>query len=153
MAAVVVPFGPGTVTVGPTGTETDFSCEVIGGKVTHEYEEIGEQSTRLCGDVVPASQQRQDGFAFECENDLSATGLYSYCYTNDLTSAEVTYTPHTATAASWAGAVTVQLPGDIGADAFGEPISSTFEWMAIGPLTFTPAAAPPPLAAATRAGE
>jgi hypothetical protein len=132
-------FGPGTVTVGAAPLE--FSCEVLGGKVTHAYEDVGESRTMLCGTVRPASKTRTDGLAFELENDLTAAGLYSYLLANDLTSQPFVYTPNTADAASWAGSVQLTLPAEIGADQFGSPIVSAVEWAGVGAFTFTPAAA------------
>lgn len=137
--AASVPFGPGTITIGET--PVDFSCEVLGGKVTHAYTDVGEKRTMLCGDIRPATKTREDGLTFALENDLSAAGLYAYLVTNDLTEAEFTYTPNTASAASWAGIVELTLPADIGADEFGQPIVSAVEWAGVGTFEFTPAAA------------
>jgi len=132
-------FGPGTITLG--ATPLDFSCEVLGGKVTHNYEEIGTARTPLCGTERPATKKRTDGLAFNLENDLTAAGLYQYLMTNDLTTVPFVYTPNTAAAASWAGSVQLQLPADVGADEFGSPIVSAVEWAGVGPFTFTPATA------------
>lgn len=144
MAAVVSPFGPGTITVG--ATPMDFSCEVMGGAVTHAYEETTAARTRLCGDAVPATQTRTDGLTFDLENDLTAAGLYAYLQANDMTVQPVEYAPNTALAASWSGDVTVRLPDTIGADEFGAPIVSSVEWAGVGPLVFTPGTAPVVLA-------
>jgi hypothetical protein len=134
MAASVTPLGPGTVTIG--STPLDFSCEVIGAKVTHEYEETTESRTRLCGDAVPAVTSRADGFTAELENDLSAAGLYAYLQTHDMESAPFVFTPNTSDGASWTGTVVLRLPSEIGADEFGAPIASSIEWPAVGSLTF-----------------
>ena len=142
MPATVTLLGPGTLTIGE-GTPSDFSCEVMGGKVTHEYEEISEKRTRLCGTVIPAQESRGDGFAFDLENDLSAAGLYAFLQTNDLTEQTVTYTPNTANGAEWAGPCIMKLPAETGADEFGQPIASSVEWTAVGKLTFTAATAAP----------
>lgn len=132
------PLGPGTLTVqvGTGGTATDFSCEVLGGTVTHEYEE--QDSRRmLCGTVRGGGGSRTDGITLQLENDLSAAGLYQFLITHDLEAAVVTYTPNTEAAASWVLDVTLQLPGEVGADEFGNPIASEVSW--VGTLdTFTP---------------
>lgn len=142
MPATVTPLGPGTVTVG--SSPLDFSCEVVGAKITHEYEEVSEQKTRLCGDVVAAQQERSDGFTADIENDLTAAGLYAYLQANDLTNQPFTFIPNTGvgavTQAEWSGTVTVTLPGEVGADEFGQPIASSIEWTAVGALAFTAAA-------------
>lgn len=137
--AASVPFGPGTVTIGTT--PLDFTCEVLGGKVTHAYEDVGEARTMLCGTVRPATKTRTDGLAFELENDLGAAGLYAYLVTNDLTEVVFDYTPNTANGASWDGTVQLTLPSEIGADQFGSPIVSAVEWAGVGGFNFTPATA------------
>lgn len=134
-------LGPGTLTIG--ATPSDFSCEVLGGKVTHAYEDIGEKRTMLCGTEKAASKKRTDGLTFNLENDLTAAGLYQFLMTNDLTTQVFDYTPNTDGAASWAGSVQVTLPADIGADEYGQPIVSAVEWEGVGAFTFTPATATP----------
>jgi hypothetical protein len=134
--ATFVTFGPGTMTLG--ATPQAFDCEVLGGKVTHAYEDVGEARTMLCGTVRPSSKARTDGLAFELENDLSATGLYKYLLTNDLTNVVFAYTPNTARGAKWAGTVQLTLPAEIGADEYGAPIVSSVEWAGVGAFTFTP---------------
>lgn len=135
--AAFTTFGPGTITVG-TAPGTDFSGEVLGGKVTHSYEDIGEARTMLSGETRPASRKRTDGLTFNLENDLTAAGLYKYLIDQDLSEASFVYTPNTAGAAAWAGTVVLTLPADIGADEFGAPIVSAVEWAGVGAFTFTP---------------
>ena len=137
--ATSVPFGPGTMTVGTTPLA--FECEVLGGKVTHAYEDVGEARTMLCGTERPSSKKRTDGLAFNLENDLSAAGLYAYLVTNDLEEVPFAYEPNTASGATWVGTVQLTLPGEIGADEYGAPIVSAVEWAGVGAFTFTPAAA------------
>jgi hypothetical protein len=130
-------FGEGTVTVG--ATPLDFSCEVRGGRVTHTYNDVGEERTMLCGTVRPSSKTRTDGLSFDLENDLTSAGLYAYLITNDLTEQPFVFTPNDADAASWAGTVQVTLPEEIGADEFGSPIASSVSWAGVGAFTFTAA--------------
>lgn len=138
------PLGPGTLKVGLEETSlTDFSCEVLGGKVTHTYEEVGEQRTMLCGDVKSAAKIRTDGLNLSLENDLSAAGMYQFLLTNDLKDVFFDYIPHTAGAAGWKGKVQATLPGEIGADEYGSPIVSDVEWLGVGAFTFTAATATP----------
>ena len=139
--AAFTTFGPGTITLGTT--PVDFSGEVLGGKVTHAYEDIGEARTMLNGDVRPASRKRTDGLTFNLENDLTAAGLYQYLVTNDLQTVAFDFTPNDADAASWAGEIVLTLPADIGADEFGAALASAVEWAGVGAFTFTPATATP----------
>lgn len=136
--AAFTAFGPGTVTVG--ATPNAFAGEVLGGKVTHAYEDIGQKRTMLDGSVRPATRSRTDGLTFSLENDLTAAGLYAYLLANDLTEQPFEYVPNTADAASWSGTVQLTLPADIGADEFGSPIVSSVEWVGVGAFTFEAAA-------------
>lgn len=139
MPAVVTPLGPGLVTIGTS--PLDFTCEVVGASITHEYEQVGEERTRLCGDIVSASEQRRDGFTASLENDLAAGALYDYLQNNDLTDADFEFTPNNTVGAKWSGSVRLRLPASIGADSFGEPIASDIDWKAVGTgvFAFTPA--------------
>lgn len=141
MASVTVPLGPGVLNLGDT--PDDFACEVVGASITHEYEETTEQRTRLCGDVIPAAEERRDGFSANIENDLHAAGLYNFLQTNDLKQVDFEFIPSSqvgsANPASWTGTIVCKLPSSIGADDYGAPIASSVEWDAVGPLAFTPA--------------
>lgn len=135
MSVTVTTLGPGTVEVGTA--PLDFTCEVVGAKITHEYEEQTARRVRLCGQAIEATEKRVDGFAASVENDLSAAGLYAYTQANDMTVQPLKFTPNNASGAKWEGQVVVKLPGEIGADEFGEPIVSDIEWTAAGvPQTF-----------------
>lgn len=134
-----VPFGPGTLTLGDPGT--DFSCEVSGGRVTHSYEEIGSARTMLCGTVRPAARARNDGLAFDVENDLGGSGLYQFLMDNDMSEIAFAYTPNNAAGAKWDGTIVATLPSEIGATEFGSPVVSSVEWAGVGAFTFTPATA------------
>jgi hypothetical protein len=138
-------FGDGTVTLGIT--PVDFSCEVLGGKVTHAYEEVGEARTMMCGTERPVSKKRTDGLSFSLENDLTSAGLYQYLMTHDLEEVPFVFTPNTADAASWAGSVQLTLPSEIGADEYGAPIVSAVEWAGVGAFTYTAATGGTTLAA------
>lgn len=131
-------LGPGTLTVGTPGN--DFSCEILGGRITHEYEELVARRTPLCGNEKPAARKRNDGLTFTLENDLSADGLYQWLVTNDLTTQAFVFTPNTADGAKWEGEFLATLPTDVGADEYGAPIGSTVTWEGVGAFTFTAAA-------------
>jgi len=131
-------LGPGLVSVGDTQTVLDFTCEVLGAKITHGYEDVGQARTMLCGTVKPAGQTRVDGFSAEVENDLTAAGLYAFLVANDGQQVPFAFTPRTG-GASWEGTIVARLPSEVGADEFGAPIVSSIEWAAVGLLDVTPA--------------
>ena len=133
-------FGPGTITVG--AVPLDFSCEVLGGTVNHEYEDVSDQRTTLCGDVIAGQVRRKDGVTLQLVNDLTTAGLYAYLVTNDLTEQPITFEPETD-GATWSGTVQVRLPDTIGADEFGMDLESEVTWPGVGLFTFTAATATP----------
>lgn len=139
--ATSTPLGDGTLTVGTA--PNDFSCEVLGARVTHTYEETTAKRRALCGTEKAAARKRTDGFTATVENDLSATGMYQFLITNDLTTQELVFTPNTAHGAKWEGDIQATLPADIGADEYGQPIVSSVEWEGVGQFTFTPATVTP----------
>lgn len=137
MAAEFTVLGDGTLTLG--STPSDFSGEVLGAKVTHEYEDIGEKRTMLDGTIRPAQQKRTDGFTASVENDLTASGIYQYLVTNDLVEVAIAFTPNTADGAKWTGTVVATLPSEVGSDEYGSPIVSDIELKGVGTFTFAPA--------------
>jgi len=134
-------LGVGTITLGET--PVDFSGEVLGAKVTHEYEDVGEARTMLDGTVRPAGRRRTDGLTFSVENDLTAAGFYQYLVTNEGQTVPFSFTPNTADGASWAGEVIATLPAEVGADEFGAPIVSDIDLGGVGAFTFTAATVTP----------
>jgi hypothetical protein len=140
MSSKVTRLGPGTVTIGTA--PLDFSCEMLGGAIRHEYEDGDEPRTTLCGTVIPGNATRTDGITLQLVNDLTATGLYAYLLAHDLEEAELVYTPNTVDGAKWAGTVQLRLPDELGADEFGGTIESEVSWTSTGLFTFTPAGAP-----------
>lgn len=137
MAAEFTVLGDGTLTLG--STPSDFSGEVLGAKITHEYEDIGEKRTMLDGTIRPAQQKRTDGFTASVENDLTAGGIYQYLVTNDLVEVAIAFTPNTADGAKWTGTVVATLPGEVGSDEYGSPIVSDIELKGVGTFAFAPA--------------
>jgi hypothetical protein len=139
-----VTLGPGDVTiqVGTGGTATSFACEFANARVLHEYEDVGDARTMLCGQKRAAGKARYDGFGGELENDLSAAGLYKFLMDNDLEPATVSFIPNTDDGAQWViSGLPLTLPEEIGADEFGAVIVSEVEWTG-GTATFTPSTEP-----------
>lgn len=132
-------FGAGTVnfTVN-AGTAAEFSQEVKGGGIQHEYEEVGESVTYLDGTTDAAGEKRVDKVTLDCDFDLGSTGFYNYLFTNDLLDATIAFSPNTDAAAAWGGTVRLKLPDGATADEFGAKLSGTVELTFVGPATFTP---------------
>ena len=128
-------FGPGTLTLTPTGggTGTGYECQVKSGGVAHSYEEIS-AAVEYLGDGCsqPAVQQRSDSISFDIDHDLYETGLYAFCLANDLAEIDFVYTPdvsHGATTpASWSGTVLCTLPDGVQGSESGGLLSGAVEW-------------------------
>lgn len=134
-----VELGPGTLTL----AENDYSCEVLGGSISHTYDEVGSSRTMLCGTERGSRRRLSDAAAFSLENDLTAAGLYQWLQSrqHDLAPVDFEYVPNTGDGAKWSGQIVPLLPGSIGADEYGAPIASDVEWPGVGRFTFTPAGA------------
>lgn len=132
-------FGAGTVTLTvDAGTAQDFSVEVKGGGIEHEYEDVGEDTTYLNGVTDPAGKVRNDSLTLDCDFDLSSsTGFYGFLYANDLADATVEFTPNTGATASWTGTVRLMLPDGATADEFGAKMSGTVTLPFVGPAVFS----------------
>lgn len=140
MAVRITKLGPGTITLGET--PTDFSAEVTGASIAHEYDETQEETTMLSGDVLPAVEVRRDSLALSVMNNLLAAGLYNYLWTNDQQTVAMVFTPNTDDGASWAGDVKCRLPEEIGSDTFGNPLASEVTLPGVGAFAFTPSTDP-----------
>jgi hypothetical protein len=137
----VVPLGDGTITIGDT--PFDFSCEVTGASVTHDYEDGEDPVTTLCGQkTAAAGQTRTDGLEFSTLASLESTGLYQYVQSHDLETQKFVFTPNTANGAKWEGSVQLRLPESIGADEYGANIEAEYTWIGMDKFVFTPAVAP-----------
>ena len=140
MTMAWTPYGPGTLTytIGEPGSPVSFAQETKGGGIEHEYTEVGEDTTYLDGTEDPASELRADHFTADCDFDLGPTGFYAFLFENDLATAAVEFSPHTATGAKWAGDVRVKLPDGVKGEKFGAKMSGTVKHSFVGPCTFTP---------------
>ena len=131
-------LGNGTLTLGET--PTDFSGEVLGASITHNYEDVGSARQMLDGTQRAAGQTRTDGLTASCENDLTAAGLYKFLLDNDGTEVAMSFTPSDVDGAEWTGTVLCRLPSSVGADEYGAPVVSDLEISGVGVFSFTPAA-------------
>lgn len=131
-------FGPGTITLGETATACDFTCEVLGFEITHDYSDIGQARTTLCGDVRGATVNETGSIKFTLENDLGADGFYAWVQDQDPSVAvPFVFTPNTADGASWSGDVLPRKP-NVKADEYGAPIGGDVTFPLVGVPVFTP---------------
>jgi hypothetical protein len=141
MPAIVNKLGPGTLSVGATGTETDFTCQVTAARVEWTADAEDDVET-LCGESVPGARTYSATLSATIFNDLGATvGIVEYSWTNKGTAVPFVFQPSTATGVKEVhGTVTID-PISIGGDEVGQNMTSDFEWAIVGdPTLVTPTA-------------
>ena len=131
MPAIVNKLGPGTVTIGETGTEVDFSCQVTAAHV--DWTEDAEDSvTVLCGESVPGSRSYEAAFAGTVLQDLGATpGLVEYTWSHKGEQVPFVFVPSTAAGKQVSGQV-ILTPLRVGGEEAGANMDSDFEWPIVG---------------------
>ena len=133
-------FGPGTLTMDPSGTAVGFECQVRTFTVSHAYEET-QEAVRYLGDGCESAavQERTDAISFDIDHSLSVEGLYSWALVHDLQPVAFEYVPNTGIGAKWTGTVIVTVPG-VEASERGSRLTGSVEWTGAGMFDFTPAA-------------
>jgi hypothetical protein len=132
-----VKLGPGTLTIGETGTEVDASCLVNNAKITMTKDEA-DSTTKLCGDVVPGAITYT--YVLEGNVDIDPsdpTGLFQLCDTHKGESYPFTFVPNTVDGTQATGTVILD-PLDFGADEYGADMTSDFSFTMVGDPTYAP---------------
>ncbi len=140
MPAIVRKLGPGTVKVGETGTEVDFSCQVTAAHVDWEVDE-GDEVTVLCGEIVPGARSYTAMFAGTLLQDLDAGGIVDYSWAHKGEQLPFIFVPiDTPTGIEVSGTI-ILTPLSVGGDEAGQNMTSDFEWPCVGDPDLTPSAA------------
>ena len=133
----------GTLTLGPTATEMDFSCQITNVRVTSAYSDDGNSVNTLCGDTVPAPR-KSDGHKLEGtlvqDFDLAEAdgGVIDYLWNHDLEVVDFTFTPDDlATAPVLTGKVQIEIPADTYGGDVNTRTTSDFAWSIQGDVTRT----------------
>jgi hypothetical protein len=128
--------------IGPTATQIDVSCQLVGGRITTNIDE-GDSVTTLCGTTETGARTFDHEFSGNMLTDSAAgtAGLFDYSWTHMGEEVEFEYIANTAEGTSAAGKLII-TPLDFGADAFGDPLDSDFTWAIVGKPTFTYATTP-----------
>ena len=140
MPAIVNKLGPGTVSIGETGTEIDFSCQVTAAHV--DWTEDAEDSvTVLCGESVPGSRTYESVFAGTLLQDLGATeGIVEFTWTHKGEQVPFKFVPSTAAGKQVTGEL-ILTPLTVGGDEAGANMTSDFEFPIVGDPILAPAVA------------
>jgi hypothetical protein len=129
-------FGPGTLTIGETGTEIDVSCLVNGMRITSTKDE-GDSTTKLCGTIKPGKIEYSYSLSGNIDVDSGdPDGLFALSQAAPGTQVPFTFTPNTADETSAAGTLVID-PLDFGADEYGDDLTSDLEFSLIGPPVYT----------------
>ena len=145
-------LGPGVLTIGATGTETDASCLINSATITADKNE-GDSVTKLCGDVKPGAVT----YAYHLDGNLDidsafADGLFALSQDSAGEQFDFVFTPNEdftapATAGTTAKGTLVLDPLDFGGDTMGEYMNSDFSFTVVGQPEYTYEAPTAPAAA------
>jgi hypothetical protein len=139
----------GTLTLGTTPNTIDFSCQVTNARVNTSYDDDGDATETLCGDVSAVSRKlsgRSLAGTF-IQDWTAADSIVEFCFDHELEEMTFTYKPNAA-GPTLTGSVRIEVPGETYGGDVNTRITSDFEWQMTQPLVRTPPAA----AAATAAG-
>jgi hypothetical protein len=132
MAVKSTKLGPGTLTIGETGTLQDASCQLTGAVVGWDKDKA-DDTTVLCGDVVAGGVTYTSTLSGNFLQDLEdEAGLVAFTWANKGVEVPFVYTPNTAAGATVTGRLIVD-PIDVGStDDYGSTMASDFEWDCVG---------------------
>jgi hypothetical protein len=132
MPAVVNKLGPGTLSVGATGTETDFTCQVTAARVEWSADAEDDILT-LCGTSVPGARTYSATLSATIFNDLGTTvGVVEWSWTNKGTQQKFKFKPSTTTGVKMVTGDIIVDPISVGGDEVGQNMTSDFEWACVG---------------------
>lgn len=129
-------LGPGTLTVGETGTEIDASCLINNASIAMDKDE-GDGKTMLCGTEKAGSVTYTYSLSGNLDTDTDdANGLFALSQSAAGTEVPFTFTPSTEGGTTATGVIVID-PLDFGADEYGEYLNSDFEWSLVGKPEYT----------------
>ena len=129
-------LGPGELKIGATGSEIDISCMINGARIAAAKDE-GDDVKTLCGSVFPGSVTYDATLSGNVNADVEdPAGIFALSWSDPGSQQAFTFTPSTDAGTSAAGTLVLD-PIDFGADAYGDPLSSDFEYKIVGPVTYT----------------
>ena len=134
MAGTATKLGPGTLTIGDTGTLLDLSCQLSAAKV--EWDKDKEDDTPvLCGESIAGGVDYTAKLTGTVLLDLSDGGMVDYTWEQKGTQQPFVFVPSEAAAKQVSGILTVD-PLDVGGDEVKKNMSVDFEWDCVGEPTF-----------------
>ena len=135
------PLGPGTLSIGMTGTEIDVSCLVNNAVISADKTQA-DSTTKLCGDVAPGAVTYDYTLSGNMDTDnVDPAGFFALSQAEAGQELAYEFTPNTDGGTSAAGTLIVD-PLDFGGDTSGETMASDFEFALVGQPTYTYGGAP-----------
>lgn len=138
------PLGPGTLKIGKTGgtpaTEIDFSCQINNARISMSKDQ-DDPVTKLCGTQTPGKITYTYSLSGNMDTDPgTADGIFQFSWDHAGEQVDFEFVPNTANGTAASGTLIID-PLDFGADDYGAPLDSDFEWAITGKPAFsTPAA-------------
>lgn len=129
-------LGPGTLKVGPTAAQIDVSCQINDARISMSKDQ-DDSTTKLCGTVTPGKVTYTYALGGNMDTDTDdPEGIFAYSQANAGQIVDFEFVPSTAGVTKAIGRLMID-PLDFGADEFGAPLDSDFEWEIIGQPTYT----------------
>jgi hypothetical protein len=131
----------GTLTLGTTPADMDFSCQVTNVRVNSSYDDDGDTVETLCGDVLAAGRKLGGrslaGTFIQDWTAAAGESITDYVWTHDLEEMAFTYTPN-ADGPTLTGTVRLEVPGETYGGDVNSRLTSDFEWQCTAPVVRTP---------------
>ena len=135
-------LGPGTLTIGSTGTPIDVSC-LINNATLAATKDQGDSVTKLCGTEKPGAVSYTYALSGNIDTDIGlASGFFALTHSAPGSEQPFTFTPHdpdgtgTGTGTTATGTLVID-PLDFGGDTMGETMAADFEFTCVGTPTYT----------------
>jgi hypothetical protein len=135
--AGVATLGPGTLTIGATGSEIDVSC-LVNNLVIVMSKDVTDPTTKLCGTV----RAGKTTYSYELDGNLDTdigtdSGLFALTQSAPGSEQDFVFTPSTEAGTSATGKVVID-PMDFGTtDDYGSNLTSDIAWALVGVPTYT----------------
>jgi hypothetical protein len=131
----------GTISLGTSPTELDFSCQVTNARINSSYDDDGDAVETLCGDQIPAGRKLSGralaGTFIQDWTAAAGMSITEFCYDHDLEELAFSYMPNAA-GPTLSGTLRVEVPAETYGGDVNTRVTSDFEWQLTGPLVRTP---------------
>lgn len=131
----MITLGPGTLLIGSAGSEVDFSVTVNSMRLTTSAD-TSDPTTKLNGTQFPGTTTFSGELAGNVDVDADVEeGLFQLCSEFAGTVQSFRYTPNDAATVEARGLLTV-MPLDLGADTYGDDLTSDMTWSTLGDIDY-----------------